>query len=71
MASTQSELAVDDGDGFDPVDPLFGADVFGSFAVVGASPDDESDEPSPPSPAGDVVEAGLARRSFLAQPEPL
>jgi hypothetical protein len=70
MASTQSGLAVDDGDDVDPGDPLFGADVLGSFVVLVASPDDESDEPSPPS-AAELVEAGLARRSFFAQPEPL
>jgi hypothetical protein len=64
-------LAVVDGGGVDSADPLFGVDVLGSFVVLPASPDDESEELSPASPADDVVEAGLGRRSFFAQPEPL
>jgi hypothetical protein len=75
MPSAQSGLAVEDGvvDPLDPVDPLgsvLGVGVLASFVVLAASPDDGSDEPSPPSVAEPVV-AGFTRRSFLAQPEPL
>ena len=65
---------VDDGevDPVDPVDPDFAGGVLASLLVLVPSPDDDdSDELSPPSPADAVAEAGLARRSFLAQPDPL
>jgi hypothetical protein len=80
MAWTQSVLAVVDDDEVDPddpddpddsADPDFAGGVLASLLVLVPSPDDESDEPSPPSPPDAVAEAGLARRSFLAQPDPL
>ncbi len=71
-------LAVVDGfegdpvESVDPLDPDFAGGVLASLLVLVPSPGDDSEAPSPPSPAAAVVaEAGLARRSFLAQPDPL
>lgn len=71
MAVVDDDVAESD-DPLDPVVPDFaGGDLAASLVVPLPSPEDDSDEPSPPSPDDAAAEAGLARRSFFAQPDPL